>query len=282
MPTNTPPLTPPLHAGEGDRGGVRILFLGDIVGKPGRRAVQALLPNLRKELDVDVVIANVENLAHGKGITRSTWEEIRLAGVDIGTGGNHLFSKPEANDLLADPDMPIVRPMNIRGVLPGQGEKTFTIGQKKVTVVNLLGQFGMSFEGVENPFPMIDQWATGRSPAATVIVDFHAEATSERVAMGWMLDGRVGAVIGTHTHVPTADARVLPGGTAYITDVGMVGLRDSSLGVDKEAAISFFLRGQGGLFTIAEHGRTMLNAVLMTFDGGRATAITPIVREVDV
>lgn len=251
---------------------MRLLFLGDVVGKPGRRAVAALLPDLRRELAVDLVIANTENAAHGKGLTSSTWAELRQAGVDVSTGGNHTFSKPEAAVVHGQSDEPLVRPLNLAGA-PGQGEKTFQVGQKSVTVVNLLGQFGMNLPDVENPFITIQRWWQEHRPANVIIVDVHAEATSEKINLGWYLDGKVTAVIGTHTHVATADARVLPNGTGYITDVGMVGLRDSSLGVDKDLALQRFLTGQAAPNEIPETGLVGFNAVLFesTGDGHCAT-----------
>ncbi|MBI5467371.1 MAG: YmdB family metallophosphoesterase [Candidatus Kerfeldbacteria bacterium] len=258
---------------------MHILFLGDIVGKPGRRAVAALLPNLRQELAVDLVIANTENTAHGKGLTASTWTELRQAGVDIGTGGNHTFSKPEATTIYGQATEPLVRPLNLPGA-PGQGEKTFQVGQKSVTVVNLLGQFGMNLPDVENPFVTIQRWWREHRPADVIVVDMHAEATSEKINLGWYLDGKVTAVIGTHTHVATVDARLLPNGTGYITDVGMVGLRDSSLGVDKDLALQRFLTGQKASNDIPETGLVGFNAVLFESTApGRCTTFERIYRE---
>lgn len=261
---------------------MKILFIGDIVGKPARKAVTQLLPSLRRELGVDVVIANVENLAHGKGITSSTWEEMRLAGVDIGTGGNHTFSKPEARLLFADETQPLVRPMNFPVGTPGQGQKTFTVGQKKLLVVNCMGEFGMHMDDVENPFAALQHWWPERLGADTIIVDFHAEATSEKVNTGWYLDGKVAAVLGTHTHIPTADCRILPKGTGYITDVGMVGLKDSSLGVDKDITLQRFLTARPAANEIPDSGLIQFNAVLIEADGNRCTKIERLVREIKV
>lgn len=260
---------------------MKILFIGDIVGKPGRRAVTALLPELRREFAVDLVIANVENAAHGKGITSSTWKELRDAGVDVGTGGNHTFSKPEATELHNDPEQPLVRPMNKLGSA-GQGQKTFKVGQKTVLVVNFIGEFGMHMDGVENPFAALEQWNSAHPAADTIIVDFHAEATSEKVNAGWYLNGKVAAVLGTHTHVPTADTRILPKGTGYITDVGMVGLKDSSLGVDKDMTLQRFLTGRAAPNEIPDHGLVTLNAVLIEVEGNTCTSITQIIRDINV
>lgn len=261
---------------------MRLLFIGDIVGKPGRRAVATLLPDLRRELGVDVVVANVENAAHGKGLTRSTWDELRSAGIDIGTGGNHTFSKPESAELHSDDHEPLVRPINLPLTTAGVGQKTFHVGQKKLLVVNFLGEFAMGMAGVENPFAALQHWWSNHLEADTIFVDFHAEATSEKINAGWYLDGKVAAVLGTHTHVPTADARVLPRGTGYITDVGMVGLKDSSLGVDKDLTLQRFLTGQKAPNEIPEHGLVTLNAVLLELDNNRCVAIQPIIRDINV
>lgn len=286
MPGNfTPPLSPSLESrGGGKEGGeVRILFLGDIVGKPGRRAIIKILPQLKQEFQPDVVMANVENLAHGKGITSSTLKEIITAGIEIGTGGNHTFSKPEANELLAAEPNILVRPANLPAGTPGQGAKMFTVSQKKVFVINLLGQHGMKEGGVDSPFVIMKNLLDRGLPEADAIVlDMHAEATSEKVAMGWYLDGKVSAVLGTHTHVPTADARILPHGTAYITDVGMVGLRDSSLGVDKDLALQRFLTEQKVPHEIPESGIVAVNAVLVDISDQRATSIKKIYKEIEV
>lgn len=273
----------PSHEGRGVGGGVTILFIGDIVGKPGRKAVQALLPGLREEFKPDVVIANLENLAHGKGLTKSTVQEMIDAGIDIATGGNHTFTKPEAMALHeAEPNF-FVRPQNWPEKVPGQGVKTFTVSGKTVTVINLLGEFGMAFPPVDSPFKAMEQIVqSGLPDADAIVVDIHAEATSEKVAMGWYLNGKVALVAGTHTHVPTADARVLPAGTAYITDIGMVGLRDSSLGVDKEGALKRFLTGEPGHFEVTDHGPVVLNAVLVHTAHGRAKDIALLQRTTTV
>ncbi len=261
---------------------VRILFIGDIVGKPGRKAVAQLLPGLKQELGVDFVIANVENIAHGAGLTTSTLRDLTEAGVQAATGGNHTFAKPEANELYAAEPNILVRPMNFQAGTPGVGQKTFTVGQKTVLVVNFIGEFGISLEGVENPFVALEHWWRDHPAADTIIVDIHAEATSEKVNFGWYLDGKVAAVLGTHTHIPTADARILPHGTAYITDVGMVGLRDSSLGVDKDLALQRFLTGRPAPNEIPDYGLVRFNAVLLDVDGNTGIRIEPIVRTVTV
>lgn len=262
---------------------MRLLFVSDIVGKPGRRAVTRLLPELRNELKLDLVIANLENLAHGKSLTRSTLEEVLAAGVDIGTGGNHTFDKPEAGELYRDPTLPIVRPANLPTEYPGDGLRTFTVRHHRVTVINLLGEFGMPFQPVESPFAAMRRMLEDGLPAAeATLVDLHAIATSEKVAMGWYLDGKVSAVVGTDTHIPTADTRILPNGTGYQTDAGMVGLHDSSLGVDWHAPLERFLNGAKGAWDIPEHGLVDFNAVLFEIEHGRTQKIERVFRQIEV
>ncbi len=262
---------------------MKILFFGDIVGKPGRKAIAAVLPQLRTELQPNVVMANIENAAHGKGITKSTLQDLIAAGIDIGTGGNHSFSKPEAREIYANEPNIVTRPINFPNETVGSGQKMFEVSGKKVYVINLLGEYGMHIDRLENPFSVMGRLLNKGLPTAdAIIVDFHAETTSEKVVMGWYLDGKVSAVLGTHTHVPTADTRLLAKGTAFVTDVGMVGLRDSSLGVDKDLALQRFLTGTNVAFEIPEHGIVAVNAVLMTFTDGRAISMERIYREVTV
>ncbi len=260
---------------------MKILFIGDIVGKPGRLTVAKVLPQLKAELKPDVVIANVENLAHGKGYTQKTWDEMHKAGVDVGTGGNHTFSKDDARVLLADEQQPLVRPANFLPSEPGRGAIIVDSPAGKVRVMNLIGQSFMQDEPT-SPFTAADKLLTGEKVAAT-FVDLHAEASSEKVALGWYLDGRVSVVVGTHTHIPTADCRILPGGTAYITDVGMCGLRDGIIGVDREAIMPRFLNNEKKPHTFAEHGPTIFCAVLVGIGpDGHAIAIERIDRQLEV
>lgn len=261
---------------------MKILFVGDIVGRPGRAAVIALLPKLQREFNLDAVIANVENLAHGKGITISTLKEITDAGVTIATSGDHVLDKPEGISMLqAEPNI-LIRPLNMPPGTPGQGAKTFQVGPETLTVVNLLGQFGMSKPPVESPFVALQEWLKANPISGITLLDLHAEATSEKVNMGWWLDGKFTAVIGTHTHVPTADNRVLPKGTGYISDAGMTGLRDSSLGIDKDVTVQRFLTDQPIVHEIPEHGVVMLNAVLIETDGTRCRRIERVYREITI
>ncbi len=255
---------------------MNILMIGDVVGKPGRRAVAALLPNLRRELSLDLVIANGENAAAGRGLTPKTADELLRAGVDVITSGNHIWDNRDILPALAE-ETPIVRPHNYPPGVPGRG--FIRIG--RTVVLNLIGRTFMP-HSFDDPFRAADAVIEQIEPGTAVIVDFHAEATSEKVAMGWYLDGRVSAVLGTHTHVPTADARLLPGGTAYVSDAGMVGARRSVLGVDVDAVIGRFLTAMPTRLPVAEESHVDFNAVLVAIDDdtARARDIRRIDREV--
>lgn len=257
---------------------LRILFFGDIVGSAGRAGIREVLPKWRREHQPDLVIGNVENLAHGKGVTRKTLGEVFDAGLDFATSGNHIWDKPEGIEILRDPDPKVLRPANYPTDV-GVGEKVVTFAKKRVLVVNLMGRVFIP-EDCDDPFRTLDailaRHADDRPDG--IIVDFHAEATSEKVALGWYVDGRVSAVLGTHTHVPTADAQVLPGGTAYCSDVGMVGPTDSVIGVRKEQVIQRFLHQTPTRFDVMDRGPVVVNAVLVEIAPrtGRATAITQL------
>ena len=254
---------------------MRILFVGDVVGAPGRRILQARLRRLVRELDADLTVVNGENAAGGAGLTGPTAAEIFDAGAEVITTGNHVWDKKEVGALLAK-DPRVLRPDNYPGPAPGSG--VFVAGGRKgpVAVVNLMGRVFMP--AVDDPFRAADRILAGLGGAArAVIIDFHAEATSEKAAFAWYLDGRVSAVLGTHTHVPTADARVLPGGTAFMADVGMTGPYDSVIGVRKEQAIERF-RTQRPIAYDTADGDVRLAAVRVDVDdaSGRATAIERI------
>jgi 2',3'-cyclic-nucleotide 2'-phosphodiesterase len=215
---------------------VRLLFVGDIVGSPGRHAVESLLPGLRERHEPDFVVVNGENSAGGLGITSKIARSLYKTGVDAITLGNHTYRHAEVYDFL-DSDDRIVRPANYPKGNPGKGHTVVEKDGVRLAVVNLSGT--VFLDAARSPFAEVDAiLADLRGKADHVLVDFHAEATSEKVAMGWYLDGRVTACVGTHTHVPTADARVLPGGTAYITDVGMTGARGGVIGVRREQSIA--------------------------------------------
>jgi metallophosphoesterase (TIGR00282 family) len=252
---------------------LRVLLIGDVVGDPGRKALKAILPGLRQELDLDVVIANGENAAGGRGLSLRTAREMFDAGVDIISSGNHIWDNREIIEEL-DSDAPILRPANYPPGSPGRGK----LRHKGITVLNLQGRTFMA--NIDDPFRTADA-LLAEPKEGPVVVDMHAEATSEKVAMGWYLDGRVSAVVGTHTHVPTADGRILPGGTAYITDAGMSGARDSVLGFEVQASHRLFLSGLPTRLPVEEKGRALvLNSVMIEIDaGGRATAIQRVDRE---
>ncbi|MFB3052638.1 MAG: YmdB family metallophosphoesterase [Dehalococcoidia bacterium] len=254
---------------------MNILLIGDVVGKVGRRTIACLLPEIRRTHDLDIVIANGENAAGGKGLTPSTADEMFEAGVEIITSGNHIWRYNEIYSYL-DSEAPVLRPLNYPEGAPGRG----VLCHNGIAVINLMGRTFMP-GALDCPFRGADEALASIGDCDIVIVDMHAEATSEKAAMAWYLDGRVSAVIGSHTHIPTADARVLPKGTAFVTDVGMVGSRDSILGVVRQPVIDAFLNQLPARFTTDEHGPVVFNSVLIQVDeaSGRATAIQRIDRE---
>ncbi len=243
---------------------MRVLFLGDIVGRPGRRAVKELIPSLQKKYDPDLIIANGENAAGGNGITEEIAQELYSAGIDVLTMGNHVWDRKEVYDFI-DIDKRIVRPANYPPGTPGQGHVVVTTKQNvKVGIVNLSGR--VFLPPLDCPFRVIDTILDSlKTKTSVIIVDFHAEATSEKVAFGWYLDGRVSAVIGTHTHIQTADERILPKGTGFITDVGMTGPRDSVLGVKVEQVLTKFLTHRPTRFEVAS-GPVELDALFLEIE----------------
>lgn len=254
---------------------MRILMVGDVIGRPGRRAARALLPGLRQEYAIDLIIANGENAAGGIGITTQTADELFESDVDVITSGNHIWAQREIIPTL-DISPAILRPLNYPQGVPGHGY----VIKGEAMVVNLIGR---TFIGnFDCPFRAIDQLledlADKKPPV--IIVDFHAEATSEKVAMGWYLDGRVSAVLGTHTHVGTVDARLLPKGTAHITDVGMTGPIDSVIGDDVNTVLTRFLTQLPYRISVGK-GSVILNSVLVEIEEttGRAKHIKRIDRE---
>ncbi len=252
---------------------MKILFIGDIVGKPGRALIRDGVATLVERHGVDLVVANVENAAGGSGITREIGDAIRDHGVDVMTTGNHVWAKREALEYI-ELEPRLIRPANFPAGVPGSGHIVVkTRSGDSVGVINAMGRVFMA--PLDNPFVVVlDEIAAVREHASIIFVDFHAEATSEKIAMGWHLDGRVTAVVGTHTHVQSADNRVLPGGTAYITDVGMTGPHDSVIGVDKRVVLNRFLTSMPGRFDTAT-GDPRLHAVMVTADAstGHATGI---------
>jgi metallophosphoesterase (TIGR00282 family) len=251
-----------------------ILAIGDVIGKPGRKALNQLLPGLHQQYGLDLIMVNGENAAGGIGLTVATAKEMLDAGADVLTSGNHIWMHREIYPYL-DSDMPILRPLNYPPGVPGRGY--IVIGQ--VAVVNLIGRVFIG--DFDNPFHAIDKLLAQLEPKI-IMVDFHAEATSEKVAMGRYLDGRVSAVLGTHTHVGTTDAQILPGGTAYVSDIGMTGPLDSVIGDDAEAAIERFLTNMPHRLSVGK-GKTALNGIMVEVDddSGRALSIERIYQEVD-
>jgi len=255
---------------------VLVLAVGDIIGRPGRQAVNELLPDLRQQYGLDLVIANAENTAGGLGLTSTTAKELFNAGVDVLTSGNHIWAQKEIMPYL-EGEMPILRPLNYPPGVPGRGY----IVNSQAMVVNLMGRTFMG--DFDCPFRAMDKLLAELEPKPPVIiVDFHAEATSEKVAMGRYLDGRVSAVLGTHTHVGTIDAQLLPQGTAYVTDIGMTGPIDSIIGDDTESVLQRFLTAIPHRLSVGK-GKVMFNAILVRIDddSGRAISIDRIYREVE-
>jgi metallophosphoesterase (TIGR00282 family) len=262
---------------------VRCMVIGDIIGKPGRLAVLQTLADARRELDLDLVIANGENVAAGAGLTPSLAEELLANGIDVITSGNHIWDKREVYEYL-DSGRPVLRPMNYPDDAPGRGWLVHSLPDGgQVAVVNVMGRVFMN--QLDSPFTAMDALLDGAAePLPPVrIVDFHCEITSEKNAMGWFLDGRVSAVVGTHTHVPTADARVLPQGTAYISDIGMTGPRDSIIGFSLDTVLPRFLTQLPTRFHVAD-GPVSFNAVVITAERatGRARSIEQVQRLIEV
>lgn len=250
-------------------------MVGDVVGRPGRDAVAQLLPTLRAELELDFIVVNAENAAAGRGLTARLARQLLDAGADVLTSGNHIFNVKEFTQQLDSLELPILRPANYPPGAPGRG--MLALGD--VTVINLMGRVFMPAD-MDDPFRAADTLLAGLDPNAIVLVDFHAEATSEKQALAWYLDGRVSAVVGTHTHVPTADARVLPGGTAMVTDLGMAGALDSIIGDDVDAVLHRFLTSMPTRLPVAAGGEAVVNGVLIQIDDttGRALAIERVDR----
>jgi len=258
---------------------LRILFVADVFGAPGRRAVEMRLPSLREELDVAFCVVNGENAADGRGLTPKLAEKILGAGADAITLGNHVWRRAELAPYLDESDR-VIRPANLAASSPGRGVAVLPAADgTPIAVMNLLGQLYM--EPPHSPFEIVDELVDeARREAPVVLVDFHAEATSEKIALARWLDGRVTAVLGTHTHVQTADARVLPGGTAAMTDTGMTGPHDSVIGVEAELAIRRMRTGMHVRFHPAE-GDVRIEGALIECDGdGRATSCEAIRVEV--
>jgi metallophosphoesterase (TIGR00282 family) len=255
---------------------VKLLFIGDIVGKPGREMIRKGLGAIVEHHGVDCVIANAENAAAGFGITRDLGDALLGWGVDVMTSGNHIWDKKEAMDYIAT-ERKLLRPANYPTGVPGRGSVVaITKDGRKVGVVNVMGRVFMT--PIDDPFAVVlKEIESIRGQVKIILVDFHAEATSEKIAMGWHLDGKATLVVGTHTHVQSADERILPQGTAYMTDAGMTGPHDSIIGMEREPALARFRTGMPARFEPAT-GNPRLNGVVVDADEatGRATSVTRI------
>lgn len=259
---------------------MKILFIGDIVGSPGRDAVKTLLPALQKEHQLDFVVANAENAAAGSGITPRIAEELFTYGINVLTSGDHIWKKRDVLEII-NQEGRILRPINFPAGAPGRGSGVFKAANgSKVGVINLQGRVFM--EALDCPFKAARQAQEELAlETKIIIVDIHAEATSEKVALGWYLDGRVSAVLGTHTHIQTADERILPGGSAYISDVGMTGPYDSVIGRRKEDVLARFITLVPTRFEVAE-GDVQLHGVVVDIDesSGKAKAIVRVQKKI--
>ena len=259
---------------------MKLLFIGDVVGNPGRRGLAETMPRLKERYEPDLIVVNGENSAGGMGITEKTAKDIFETGADVITLGNHTYRHRDAYEYL-DRAKRVIRPANYRRSNPGTGVCRFEKAGVRIAVINLSGTVGLT--AARSPFDEIDLILADIEDETDVcIVDFHAEVTSEKVALGWYLDGRVSAVLGTHTHVPTADGRVLPGGTAFISDVGMTGSRESVLGVVKEQAIERMRTDMPVRFeTATEDVWVMGAAVDIDESTGSATSFESFLEEVE-
>ena len=255
---------------------IRLLLVGDIVGKPGRELIRKGLPSLIEHYAVDLVVANAENAAAGRGITREIGDQLLSWGVDVMTSGNHIWAQRETVDYIGA-EARLLRPANFPAGVPGNGSYIArTAAGRPVGVINVMGRVFM--QELDNPFSrVLEEIEAMRGRTRIILVDFHAEATSEKVAMGWHLDGKVTAVIGTHTHVQTADEQILPAGTAYLTDAGMTGPHDGVIGVEKVAVVDKFRRGMPARMETAT-GNPRLNGILIAADEttGKATSVQRI------
>lgn len=246
---------------------MNILIIGDIFGRPGRNAVKKILPEIKKKYKIEFTVANAENISHGKGFTEDTILEVQKAGVDFFTSGNHVWKQKTSIPKLDDKNFPMIRPLNYPPSVPGRGYQIIEGNlMKKILVINLMGRVFMPTH-FDCPFRTINTLLEQlkHEHLNAILVDFHAEATAEKWALAHYLDSRVSIVYGTHTHVATNDSRILEGGTAFITDVGMVGAYDSVIGIEKKGGIRHFLTGLPEKHEIAQ-GKVMFNAVVLEVD----------------
>ena len=251
---------------------MRLLFIGDIVGKVGREAITTYLSRLKQTYRPTVTIVNAENAAHGKGLTEKIYKDLLREGVDFMTMGNHTYGQRQIYDFI-DSANRMVRPANFPEEAPGVGMRFIQINEIKLAIINLQGRAFM--QDIDDPFKKADELINEANKETDYIfVDFHAETTSEKNAMGWYLDGRASAVVGTHTHIQTSDERILPGGTGYITDVGMTGFYDGILGINRHEVITRFITSLPQRHVVPDEGRSVLSGVIIDINKeGRTTHI---------
>lgn len=250
---------------------MKVLFIGDIVGSMGREMVIDYLPRLKRKYAADVIIVNGENAASGRGITKAIYQDLLHAGVDMVTMGNHTWDQKEIFDFIDDADY-LIRPANFSEQAPGKGMAAVTKNGVTLSVINLHGRTFLPPH--DDPFAKADQLIEeAKQLSPLIFIDFHAEATSEKIAMGWHVDGRASAVVGTHTHVQTADERILPGGTAYLTDAGMTGPYDEILGMKKESVLYRFHTNLPTRFEVPKKGRSQLNGLFTELDDKTGKAL---------
>lgn len=255
---------------------MEILFIGDIVGKSGRDCILSFLPDFIEDNFIDFVIANGENVTHGKGLSKEHMIELLESGVDVITLGNHAFAKKDIFSFIDDYEE-VIRPYNLHNIFPGKGSNIFVINNKKIRVTNMLGRVYVGMN-VDNPFDCVKNIVENEEPSDIHIIDFHAEANGEKLALAWAFDGKVSAVLGTHTHIQTNDARILDNGTAYISDVGMCGPVNGILGCEKEGVIKRTWTGYPATFEVLVDNKVEFSAVILSIDDktNKVTKITPI------
>ncbi len=265
----------------------KILLIGDIMGRPGRLAAAQVLPMWREEHNVDVMIGNVENLAHGKGITLNTIAEMEALGFDAYTSGNHVFKTGQHSTETFDKYDKIIRPANYVGDFPGSGYYRFSKNGQQYLVLNLSGRVFMEKQKptedteTNNPFFVLDELLEQQAQKDDIIIaDLHAEASSEKNAFGWYADGRATIVYGTHTHIPTGDTKILPKGTAFQTDIGMTGAKDSVIGVIAQNSIDMFLEKSKMKFELPESGPAIVNGLLVETEGSKVIKVARLQNEV--
>lgn len=265
---------------------INLLYVGDIMGEPGMAIIEKHLPSLIQQYKVDLVIAQAENVSDGKGLRRNDFERLRRAGVDFCTGGNHILFRDEIFEALADPKQPVIRPANYPEGTPGAGFKYITTKKGNVLIISLLGQIvgKDANKPVDNPLTVVDTILASQAqvPRVATVVNFHGDYSSEKRIIGYYLDGRVSAVIGDHWHIPTADADILPKGTAHITDVGMCGSLDSSLGVAIDVLVPRWRDGKITRNQLESSGRMQCNALLVAVDEATGLAVhVEAIRRID-